>query len=43
MATPHADFQDFSCSDGSGNPKTVKWFGCVALMSCRVRRVLTSQ
>jgi hypothetical protein len=23
MATPHDDFQDFSCSGGSGNPKTV--------------------
>jgi hypothetical protein len=22
MATPHADFQDFSCSDGSGDPNT---------------------
>jgi hypothetical protein len=39
MATPHADFQDFRCSDGSGNPKTVKRFGYVGLMSCRVRQV----
>jgi hypothetical protein len=43
MATPHADFQDFRCSDGSGNPKTVKGLGCVGLMSCRVRRVRISQ
>jgi hypothetical protein len=33
MATPHADFQDFRCSDGSGNPKTVKRFGYVGLMT----------
>jgi hypothetical protein len=42
MATPHADLQDFRCSDGSGIPKT-EVFGCVGLMSCRVRRVRTSQ
>jgi hypothetical protein len=24
MATTHANFQDFSCSDRSKNPKTVK-------------------
>jgi hypothetical protein len=42
MATPHASFQDFNYSDGSGNPKTVQG-GCVGLMSCRVRRVRTSQ
>jgi hypothetical protein len=33
---PHADSRDFSCSDGSGNPKDRLGFGCVG--SCRVRR-----
>jgi hypothetical protein len=44
MATPHADFQDFSCSDGSGTkgkacsqgiPKTAIGFGprCAGLIN----------
>jgi hypothetical protein len=44
MATPHADVQDFRCSGGSGNPKTVRgvWVRRVDELS-RVRRVRTSQ
>jgi hypothetical protein len=37
MATPHADFQDFICADGSRDPKSLG-FGCVGLMSYLVRR-----
>jgi hypothetical protein len=31
MATPHADFQAKRCSDGPGNPKTVRVWVCGAL------------
>jgi hypothetical protein len=27
MAIPQADYRDFSCSDGFGNPKTVQGLG----------------
>ena len=39
MATPHASFQDFSCSDGSGNPKTVWGLGAKSRPSAICRRM----
>ena len=40
MATPHAGSQDFSCSDGSGNPKIVGV--CVATHLSKVNTHLST-